>query len=91
MTKEKIDALFLGRIYVVDTLFSLLKSPKRFVDLSEACPNEKTRSLALKKLEKLGLIDTASLKIDKRYFVHYKLTRKGQKVTEKMLEIKKML
>jgi DNA-binding HxlR family transcriptional regulator len=91
MVKRKIDILFLGRVYVVDILFSLLKSPKRFVDLSEVCPNEKTRSIALKKLEKLNLISTISLKINKRYFVHYKLTKKGQKVTEKILEVKKLL
>lgn len=88
---KKIEALFLGRIYVVDILFSLSKSPKRFVDLSKACPNEKTRSIALKKLEKLGLVSTTLLKIDKRYFVHYRLTKKGQRVTEKVLEIKKLL
>ena len=81
----------LARKCAIEILIELTKSPKRFTDLSKVCPNEKSRSFLLKKMEKINLITTSSLKFKKRYFVHYKITPRGKYITKKILEIKKIL
>jgi len=85
------DISILGKKYFPDILNSLLKSPKRFVDLCKICPNEKTRTAALKKLEQIGLVGTISLKLNERYFVHYKITNRGKEVAKILLDLKKIM
>jgi DNA-binding HxlR family transcriptional regulator len=77
----------LGEKYVIDILEDLLEGEKRFVDLADVCPNEKTRTVKLRKLEEAGLIETVSLKIGKRFFVHYKLTEKGKTTIQELMKI----
>jgi DNA-binding HxlR family transcriptional regulator len=77
----------LGEKYVIDILEDLLEGEKRFVDLADVCPNEKTRTVKLRKLEEAGLIETVSLKIGKRFFVHYKLTEKGKTTIQELMRI----
>jgi DNA-binding HxlR family transcriptional regulator len=77
----------LGEKYVIDILEDLLEGEKRFVDLADVCPNEKTRTVKLRKLEEAGLIETASLKTGKRFFVHYKLTEKGKTTLQELMKI----
>jgi DNA-binding HxlR family transcriptional regulator len=77
----------LGEDFVLDILSSLFDSPKRFTDLADACPNEKTRADKLRKLGELGLIEAVSLKIGKRFYVHYTLTEKGRGIYQQILKI----
>lgn len=77
----------LGRPYVPEVLSSLYEGPKRFVDLSKACPNERTRTNRLRALEKAKIIETKPLKIDKRTFVHYCLTEKGRRTFEAVVKL----
>ncbi|WP_158385500.1 winged helix-turn-helix transcriptional regulator [Candidatus Nitrososphaera evergladensis] len=80
----------LAQTYALDILEALSKKPSRFSDLSLVSPNERTRAQRLKELESIGFISTVSLKVEKRYFVHYKLTDKGKEALQKMQEIDKL-
>ena len=77
----------IAQTYALDVLEAVNKRPMRFTDLEAACPNEKTRSQRLKELEEGGLITTGSLKIGRRYFVHYTLTSKGRQALQKVREL----
>lgn len=77
----------LGERYILDILDALFEGARRFADLAEACPNEKTRTAKLRKLEEARLIETVSSKIGKRFFVHYKLTEKGKSIVQEILRI----
>lgn len=77
----------LAQSYALDILDALNKKPLRFSDLKNYSPNETTRSQRLKELEGKGLITTISLKMGKRYFVHYSLTSKGRSVLQKAKEL----
>jgi len=77
----------LGERYVLDILDVLFEGARRFVNLAEACPNEKTRTAKLRKLEEARLIETVSSKMGKRFFVHYKLTEKGKSVVQEIMRI----
>jgi DNA-binding HxlR family transcriptional regulator len=87
--KDKISLL--GQSYVLDILVSLSKKPKRFKQLSKVCPNERTRSKKLKKLIEANLVTTIALKVGKRYFVHYALTEKGEKIISELSKLKAIL
>ena len=77
----------LGEKYVLNILGALLEGSKRFADLSDACPNEKTRTAKLRRLEEARLIEAVSSKIGKRSFVHYKLTEQGSHLLEELMRI----
>lgn len=77
----------LAQSYALDILEALYKKPLRFSDLKGHSPNETTRSQRLKELKGRGLITTISLKMGKRYFVHYSLTNKGRSVLQKAKEL----
>jgi len=77
----------LGERYVLNILDALFEGPKRFADLADACPNEKTRTAKLRSLEEAGLIETVSSKIGKRFFVHYKLTEKGNEMLQELMRM----
>jgi len=89
MFKRKKWALIqlLGERYVLNILDALLEGSKRFADLADACPNEKTRTAKLRRLEETGLIETVSSKIGKRFFVHYKLTEKGKEMLQELMRM----
>ena len=77
----------LGERYILEVLDALLESPKRFVDLADACPNEKTRTAKLRSLEEAGLIETVSSRIGKRFFVQYKLNEKGNQMLQELMRM----
>lgn len=89
MSERKKWALIqlLGEKYVLNILDTLPEGSKRFADLADACPNEKTRTAKLRRLEEAGLIETVSSKIGKRFFVHYKLTEKGNRLLQELRRI----
>jgi len=89
MLKRKKWALIqlLGERYVLKILDALLEGSKRFADLADACPNEKTRTAKLRRLEEAGLIEAVSSKIGKRFFVHYKLTEKGSGMLQELMRM----
>lgn len=90
MTKEGKILNLLGQPYVLSILTSISESPKRFVDLSDACPNEKTRTGKLKQLEEHDLITTISAKKNERAFIHYRLTDRGTKILKEALKLEKI-
>lgn len=77
----------MGNPYAMDILQSLFESPKRFTDLGKACPIEKTRAKRLKELMDNNLIEAIVKPINKRNFVHYKLTKKGEDTFKKVMDI----
>lgn len=77
----------IAQTYALDIMEAVNKRPLRFTDLEPACPNEKTRSQRLKELEDASLITTGSLKIGRRYFVHYTLTSRGRQALQKVKEL----
>lgn len=77
----------LGQSYALSILDALSKRPLRFTDLEEYGPNEKTRAQRLKELESRDMITTVSLKMGKRFFVHYTLTSRGKAVLLKSKEL----
>ena len=81
----------LGQSYVADLLASISEKPKMFKDLSPVCPNERTRSKKLKELVEEGLVTTVALKVERRHFVHYKLTEKGKKLVRALSAIKDII
>jgi DNA-binding HxlR family transcriptional regulator len=73
MVKEEQKSIIqiVGKPYILEIMESLSEQPRRFVDLSNACKNEKTRTIRLRELERANLIDTISIKVGKRSFVHH--------------------
>lgn len=78
-----------GEAFVLDILQALAEGPKRFVDLHESCPNERTRTAKLRKLEEENLVQTTSMKVGKRFFIHYTLTEKGKRILQQAIEMEK--
>ncbi|MBS3098500.1 winged helix-turn-helix transcriptional regulator [Candidatus Woesearchaeota archaeon] len=81
----------IGKPYALDILETISKSPKRYSDLKEVCPVDKTRTKRLRELELLGLTETINKKIEEkdRTFIHYRLTKRGKNIVSialKMLE-----
>ncbi len=84
MKSDKWDiVMVIGKVYSLDILEALLNGPKRFTDLSESCPIEKTRSKRLKELKEKELINVVVLERKRRNFVHYKITEKGEDILRK--------
>jgi len=75
-------ANFLFTKHFFQILKSLEETPLRYVDMKDVCENESTRSRKVRILEENKLIETISMKIRKKSYVHYKLTDKGRKVLE---------
>jgi len=90
MTKKWVIIPLLGEPYVLDILSSLNEQPKRYVDLSDVCPNEVTRTDRLRKLEDIGIITTQTEKIGKRTFVHYNLTDRGRAIFNEVKRIERI-
>lgn len=89
MVKEEQRSIIrlVGKQYILDIMESLSEQPKRFVDLSGACKNEKTRTFRLRELERANLIETVSIKVGKRSFIHYRLSEKGASVLKEIAKI----
>jgi len=69
----------LAKAFAIDILDALNEEPLRFVDLRQHCPNERTRTLRLKELRKMGLIIVTVKEIENHSFIHYQITEKGRK------------
>ena len=76
-----------GKPYILEIMESLSRQPRRFVDLSDACRNEKTRTIRLRDLEGANLVETVSVKVGKRSYIHYRLTDKGASVLKEIAKI----
>ena len=88
MNEDKFKIIMvLGKPYSMDIMQSLFESPKRFTDINKACPIEKTRAKRLKELTDEKLIEAVIKPISKRNFVHYKLTKKGENIFKKIVNI----
>lgn len=79
-----------GKPYILDIMEFLSEQPRRFVDLSDACRNEKTRTVRLRELERANLVETVAVKVGKRNFIHYCLTEKGASVLKEIAKISSM-
>jgi DNA-binding PadR family transcriptional regulator len=77
----------ISQLYALDLLEALSKKPLRYTDLATFGPNERTRTKSLRGLEEKGLIQTSTMKLGKRNFVHYSITDKGKAVLQKAKEI----
>ncbi|MHC1627835.1 MAG: winged helix-turn-helix transcriptional regulator [Candidatus Nezhaarchaeales archaeon] len=81
----------LGRAFAIEIMEELSKRALRFVDLKNCCPNDRTRSLRLKELKKLGLIDVVVKDVGGRYSIHYQLTEKGRRALKLINELRELL
>jgi len=77
-----------GRQYALDIMEVLFEKPKRFSELTSACPIEKTRSKRLRELEEANLVEAESQKVKKRNFIFYKLTKSGEKLIKYLINFK---
>jgi len=69
----------LAKAFAVEILYALNDGEgRRFADLKDVCPNEKTRATRLRELKKHGLIDTAIKEVGNRSFIIYMTTEKGK-------------
>ena len=75
----------IGKPYALSIIESLNESPKRYTDLRNVCPIEKTRSKRLHELKDIELIETFIRNIEKRAFIHYGLTAKGKELFNSIL------
>ncbi|RLF16092.1 MAG: hypothetical protein DRJ97_02005 [Thermoprotei archaeon] len=77
--------------YIYEILLEISKGPKRFVDLKEACPNEKTRSKRLKELLRKQLIKAVVLEDPfNRPRIFYVLTEKGDRVLSALRKLREV-
>ena len=69
----------LAKAFAIEILCALSDGEgRRFADLKDVCPNEKTRATRLRELKKHGLIDTAIKEVGNRSFIIYTTTEKGK-------------
>lgn len=68
--------------YGFEILSNLYKNPKRFTDLKEVCPNDKTLTLRLNEFKKVKLVKTTINKYKEREFIHYNITELGKKIIQ---------
>jgi DNA-binding HxlR family transcriptional regulator len=69
----------LGKAFVIEILEAIREKPKRFVDLKQQCPNDRTRANRLKGLKRNNFIKTVIVEINEQSFIHYHITEKGEK------------
>jgi len=81
----------LGKTYVIELLETLLEKPRRFVDLSKCCPNDRTKSVRLKELKKAGLIKTIILEVREQSFIHYSITKKGEEALRLLQQLERLI
>ena len=78
----------LGKTGTLAILNTLSEGAKRYNELRGTVASDRTLSQRIKELEECALIETVSMKIDNRFFVHYKLSTKGEEIIKKIKEIK---
>ena len=66
-----------------------LDKPKRYSQLKHLTASDKTLAERIKELTKHKLIETVSLKSGNRFFVHYKITEKGEEILKRVKELTK--
>ncbi len=70
------------------SILQLLKEkPKRYNELKSTVSSDRTLSQRLKELERYSLIEALSIKVEGRFFIHYKITTKGEEIFKKVKEI----
>ena len=67
----------LGEKYVLDIMSSLDAGPKRYTQLKDACPIDRTLTEKLRKLQDAGLVGTEARSVNKKPAIHYNLTKRG--------------
>ncbi|MGC8998697.1 MAG: winged helix-turn-helix transcriptional regulator [Candidatus Bathyarchaeia archaeon] len=68
----------LGKSFVIEILEALNEGPKRFTDLKEHCPNDKTRANRIRCLKKEHLIEAVLADIGGQNVIHYVITERGR-------------
>ncbi len=81
----------LGKLFVMEILEAVNESPKRYMDLKDHCPNDRTRSTRLKELKKHGLIEAVIVEIEEQSIIHYAITEKGEAVLRLLQQLERML
>jgi len=81
LNKYKIIKL-LAKNYTIEILLALSEKPLRYADLKRHCPNDRTRTMRLKELKKVGLISVTVTEVENRDFLHYQITEKGKKTLQ---------
>jgi DNA-binding HxlR family transcriptional regulator len=88
---EKNGLNLLGKRRAIEMLLAMAESPKRFSELTVACQNPATRSVRLKELEEMGLIEPTVKKNNGRNHIHYILTPKGKRAVDETLKLNHIL
>lgn len=91
MVKRKTRTIgVLGKTFVIEILEALREKPKRFVDLKEQCPNDRTRANRLKGLKRANFIKTLIIEIKEQSFIHYSITKKGENAFKLLQQLEAM-
>jgi len=80
----------LGKAFVIEILEAIREKPKRFVDLKEQCPNDRTRANRLRGLRKDSFIKTVIIEIKEQSFIHYSITKKGENAFKLLQQLEAM-
>lgn len=81
----------LGKSFVLEILAAVFENPRRFVDLKEQCPNDKTRTDRLRNLKKGGFLRSVIIEIKGQSFIHYSMTGKGEKALNMLQQLEAMV
>ncbi|MCD6431561.1 helix-turn-helix transcriptional regulator [Candidatus Bathyarchaeota archaeon] len=79
-----------GKSFVIEILEAVSEKPRRFVDLKEHCPNDKTRTDRLRSLKKNGLLKSIIIEVKGQSFIHYAITEKGEKALNLLQQLEAM-
>jgi len=91
LTKKKPRTIgVLGKAFAIEILEAIHEKPRRFSDLKQQCPNDKTRANRLKGLKKTSFIKTVIIEIKEQSFVHYCITDKGEKALKLLQQLEAM-
>ena len=80
----------MAKAFAVEILEALNMEALRFVDLKKYCPNDRTRTLRLKELKKLGFVVATAKEVKNHSFIHYQITEKGKKALELIIKIENL-
>ena len=77
----------LGKAFIIEILEAIYEKPRRFVDLKQQCPNDKTRAKRLKELKGNSFIKTVIIEIKGQSFIHFGITEKGEKALKLLQQL----
>lgn len=76
--------------YALEILRAVASGPRRFSELGEACPHDRTRTVRLRELRNLGLLRSVPVPVRGREVLAYGLTDKGRVVLKRVGDLERV-